>query len=230
MSMKPVNNSGIAALLLLAATAIHAQPAKQVKDDPAASAERYALHQLVTLLQQTTSLQSDVKQLVMDQEGREVQETKAKLQMQKPDNFRWEIVAPYSELMVTDGKTIWRYEPDLDQVTIAAFKGKIDRTPVMLLNGSEQSIGQSYEVTASSMTDSGPRQRFILQPRHADSLFERMSLTFNGSTLEEMQFEDSLGQKTSLTFSAVQRNQALDAGIFHYTPPKGAEVIDDTRN
>ena len=216
-------------LAAFAATTLQAQPATTVKTPVVTSAEDHALQQLVALLQQTNTLQSEVKQLLMDQDGREVQETRARLQMQKPASFRWEIVEPYNDLTVTDGKTIWRYEPDLEQVTIATFNNKVDRTPVMLLNGNEQSIGQSYHVSASAMTD-GARQRFILQPKQPDSLFESMTLTFNGPVLEEMQFEDSLGQQTSLTFKAVQRNGALDAALFHYTPPKGADIIDNTRN
>ena len=192
-----------------------------------ASAEDYALEQLVGLLQQTSTLQADVEQLVMDQEGRELQEVSARLQMEKPANFRWEVTAPYSELMVTDGSTVWRYEPDLEQVTIQHFDTELDRTPIMLLNGSADAIRNNYAVSAATMAD-GVRQRFILQPRQPDSLFERMSLTFNGAVLEEMQFEDSLGQQTSLGFQAVQRNQDIEPGIFNYEPPAGVEIIDST--
>lgn len=192
-----------------------------------ATAEDYALDQLVGLLQQTETLQADVEQLVMDQEGRELQEISARLLMQKPANFRWEVTEPYSELMVTDGNTVWRYEPDLEQVTIQQFDTELDRTPIMLLNGSADDIRSNYAVSAATMAD-GVRQRFILQPRQPDSLFERMSLTFNGPVLEEMQFEDSLGQQTSLGFKAVERNEDIDTGAFSYEPPAGVDVIDST--
>lgn len=192
-----------------------------------ATAEDHALQELVALLQQTDTLQAEVEQLLMDQEGRELQETRALLLMQKPSSFRWEIVEPYSELMVTDGNRIWRYEPDLEQVTIQTFNTELDRTPVMLLNGTAESIRDNYAVTASTMAD-GEHQRFILLPRQPDSLFERMSLTFNGAVLEEMQFEDSLGQQTSLSFHDVQRNVAVDAGSFSFEPPAGVDVIDST--
>jgi outer membrane lipoprotein carrier protein len=218
----------LAACALVSATA-GAQTAKPVNSPVIANAEDYALHQLVTVLQQTNSLQASVQQLLMDQDGRELQETRARLLMQKPANFRWETVEPYQELMVTDGRTIWRYEPDLEQVTISAFNNKLDRTPVMLLNGSEQGIGQSYAVSATKLTD-GVHQQFVLQPKQPDSLFASMTLTFNGPVLEEMHFEDSLGQQTSLTFKMEQRNQPIDALMFHYTPPKGVDVIDNTHN
>lgn len=216
--------SAIWALLALSAPLCAQAP---VNAPVITTAEDYALQELVGLLQQTNTLQAEVEQLLMDQDGRELQETRALLLMQKPSNFRWEIVEPYRELMVTDGSRIWRYEPDLEQVTIQTFNTELDRTPVMLLNGTAESIRDNYAVTESTMAD-GVRQRFILQPRQPDSLFERMSLTFDGAELEEMQFEDSLGQQTSLSFHAVQRNIDVDSVSFRYEPPAGVDVIDST--
>lgn len=216
-----------AALLALALATSPAVAQNEVNVRTVTSAEDHALTQLVSILGQTTTLSADVEQLLMDQDGRELQDANVKLLMQKPSSFRWEIVDPYNELLVTDGALLWHYEPDLEQVTIKTFDTELDRTPVMLLNGTAESIGASYAVSASTMID-GMHTRFILQPKKPDSLFERMSLTFNGADLEEMQFEDSRGQRTSLTFRQVRRNQTLDAGQFSFTPPAGVEVIDST--
>lgn len=184
-----------------------------------------AVTELVGLLDQTQTLSAEVDQLQLDQDGRELQETRALLLMQKPSNFHWAITQPYEELMVTDGQTIWRYEPDLEQVTIQPFDKDLDRTPVMLLNGDADSITEAYEVSSTSL--GAELSRFILIPRNPDRLFERLSLTFNGPVLEEMQFEDSLGQQTSLTFREVQRNVPLDPGLFSFTSPAGVDIIDN---
>jgi outer membrane lipoprotein carrier protein len=66
-------------------------------------------------------------------------------------------------------------------------------------------------------------------PRETGNLFVRLSLTFKGQDLEEMQFEDSVGQQTSLTFRQVVRNQPIDSGKFHFTPPAGIEIIDNSQ-
>ena len=146
------------------------------------------------------------------------------LLMEKPARFRWAVTEPYEKLEVTDGETIWRYEPDLEQVTIQAFDEDVDRTPVMLLNGDAAMISEAYDVSSTDM--GGDLVRFILIPRNPDRLFERLSVTFKGPVLEEMQFEDSLGQQTSMTFSEVQRNVPLDADQFTFTPPADIDVID----
>jgi outer membrane lipoprotein carrier protein len=212
-------------LLFVVAPLQAQQAALPVNPQATTKAGDWALQQLVGLLKQTESLTADVEQLLLDQDGRELQETRAQLMMQKPSNFRWEVTQPYSELMVTDGTTIWRYEPDLEQVTIQKFNGDLDRTPVMLLNGSAESIGASYSVSAAAI-EGGNQMRFVLQPKQSNSLFEHMNLTFAGAALLEMQFEDSLGQQTSLTFSNMQRNQAPAASNFQFTPPAKVEIID----
>lgn len=180
---------------------------------------------LAELMAQTQSLSAEVEQLVLDQDGREMQETRALLQMRKPASFRWEVSEPWEELTVTDGETVWRHEPDLEQVTIRRFNEALDRTPAMLLNADAATIAEAYEVTAVNMEE-GDIARFILYPRQPDSLFERLSLSFDGAALLEMQWEDSLGQRTSLAFRNLQRNLVLPDSHFRFAIPPGVDVID----
>jgi outer membrane lipoprotein carrier protein len=190
----------------------------------AVSQETAAVTALEKILSETRTLSAEVEQLFMDQDGRELQETRALLLMEKPARFRWAVTEPYEQLEVTDGETYWRYEPDLEQVTIQTFDDDVDRTPVMLLNGDAATISAAYDVSSTDM--GGDLVRFILIPHNPDRLFERLSVTFKGPVLEEMQFEDSLGQQTSMTFRAVQRNVPLDPDQFTFTPPADIDVID----
>jgi outer membrane lipoprotein carrier protein len=204
---------------------LSAQEAQEAVSREAVSQETAAVTALEGLLAQTRTFSAEVEQLLIDQDGRELQETRALLLMEKPARFRWAVTEPYEELTVTDGETLWHYEPDLGQVTIQRFEDEeADRRPVMLLNGNAESIRESYDVSSTNM--GGDLMRFILIPRNTDRLFERLSLTFKGPVLEEMQFEDSLGQQTSLTFSEVNRNVPLEASNFSFTPPTGIDIID----
>lgn len=214
-----MNNSrfGMMTLLWLTATLAMAQE----------TPEQGAAAKLAAILQQTETLSADVEQLLLDQDGREVQETRAHLLMRKPSAFRWEVREPYEELTVTDGSLLWRYEPDLEQVTIKRFNDALDRTPVMLLNADAATIAETYEVSATFAED-GLGANFVLLPRQPDSLFERLSLSFTGAELTGMHFEDSLGQLTSLSFTALVRNQPLATTLFEFTPPPDVEVIDSS--
>lgn len=187
-----------------------------------------AASELADILETTHTLQADVAVLTLDQDGREIQESSARLIMQKPDHFSWEITSPYNELMLTDGERIWRHEPDLEQVTIEHFSDDVGRTPVLLLNGDAEDITANYAVSAVTTDGMGGTQ-FILYPRGNEGLFTRLSLTFAGNDLVEMHFEDSLGQKTSLSFTNLQTNITLPADTFVFTMPEDIDVIDNTR-
>ncbi|MEX2367771.1 MAG: outer membrane lipoprotein chaperone LolA [Pseudohongiellaceae bacterium] len=190
--------------------------------------EDTAVSQLIQVLQQTSTMQAQVEQLTLDQNGREIQEADATMVMRKPDHFFWHATAPYEELMTTNGELIWIYEPDLEQVSIQNFQSQVSRTPALLLSTDEAGLQESFHVSVSVLPNNN-RTRFVLLPRDPGSLFETLSLTFFNAVLEEMQFEDSLGQKTSLSFRDVVLNEPVDDGLFTFTAPPGIDIIDSTQ-
>lgn len=191
-----------------------------------AQKEESAAGQLVEVLGRTESMRAEVEQLTLDQNGREIQEARAQLVMRKPDHFYWRTSEPFEEVLTTDGETLWIYEPDLEQVTVRPFSGDLSRTPALLLSEDESTLEESFEISLAPLSDEA--RRFTLTPRDPGSLFETLSLTFSGDTLEQMHFEDSLGQKTSIAFEKVEANVEVDEDLFAFEPPAGVEVIDST--
>ena len=192
-----------------------------------AQAQTQAAQYLAELLQKTVTFKASVQQLVLDQEGREVQETQALLKLKKPDHFYWEITSPYAELMVTNGELIYRFEPDLEQVTIQPFENDLDRNPMLMLNGDARLLDTTYSISHNTL-DYNNRDRFILIPKQSSSLYESLSLTFYQDFLEEMQFESSLGQSTSFYFSDLVMNHTISDADFEFEVPDNIEIIDMT--
>lgn len=186
-----------------------------------------AVNQLVEILSQSESMLADVEQLMLDQAGYEMQAMTVRLMMQKPDHFYWKTLEPYEELMVTNGEKLWVYEPDLDQVTIREFETDLSRSPVLLLNGDAESLSKAFEISRHVMLDDLHVQ-YVLLPKDPASLVLRLSLVFVDDVLEEMQYENSLGAKTSLTFSNLEVNVDIDSGLFEFEPPAGIDIIDTT--
>ena len=203
-------------LILLSAGPVSAQ------DDGGDAADK-----LTALLSRTQTMSAQVIQLTLDQQGREVQEYHASLQLSKPDHFRFHATRPYERLMVTDGEKLWNYEPDLEQVTIDSFNSDYSSTPGMLLSADADTLRELFNITLSAGTD-GDTGLFILYPLQTDALFERLSLTFTQDILTELQFEDSLGQKTSMTFTDIVENPELPADTFTFVIPNDVDVIDST--
>ena len=58
-------------------------------------------------------------------------------------------------------------------------------------------------------------------------MFQKVRMGFKGNTLDTMELYDQLGQITVIRFSRIERNPKLAADTFTFTPPKGADVIED---
>lgn len=188
-----------------------------------------AIKHLISVLAKSNSIQADVEQLTLDQGGVELEEVTARLVMEKPDHFYWALLEPYEQLTVTNGEKIWIYEPDLDQVTIQFFERGLGRTPLSLLTDDIDTLRLAYWVSMDPLPDN-LGTRYLLLPKEPGSQLESLSLTFYGDVLEQMQYETTLGQKTSLTFSNMEINMELDPGVFEFDPPGGIEIIDTTQN
>jgi len=65
-----------------------------------------------------------------------MQAYKGELAVLQPGRFRWRYTDPYEQLFVSDGHTIWHYEPDLMQVQVLKTMEGVDPAVMRLLDGS----------------------------------------------------------------------------------------------
>ena len=66
----------------------------------------------------TTTMRAQFSQVVNDNQGRKVQEVEGTMQLQRPNKFRWDYKKPYEQQIVSDGKQVFLYDTELQQVTI----------------------------------------------------------------------------------------------------------------
>ena len=71
-----------------------------------------------------------------------------------------------------------------------------------------------------------------LRPTQSTS-FEAVRIGFRieggAAVLAAMELQDSFGQTSVLLFGKMERNPAMPADVFRFTPPKGADVIGDEK-
>lgn len=187
-------------------------------------AQQTPLQTLISTLAETSSIQADVEQLILSQDGRQIQALEAELVMQKPNKLYWHVTEPYEELMVSDGESLWYYEPDLEQVSIQDFPNDVENNPILLLNDDLQAIADAYEVSMGYVDEEV--KQYILLPLTASSSYERFSMTFSGADLLQMQFESSVGQLTSFSFTNINNNAPIDPAVFSFAIPADIEIID----
>ncbi|MGM0783261.1 MAG: outer membrane lipoprotein chaperone LolA [Pseudomonadota bacterium] len=181
---------------------------------------------LTAILEPLESYQASFEQLILDGSGERLQETRGRMWLSRPGRFRWEVDAPYEQVVVSDGEEVSLYDPDLEQVTVQALDQRVTHTPALLLSGSTSELTESYQV---SYRQRDGADSFTLVPKAADTLFEELEMTFRDRRLSFLQMTDSMGQETAIEFNDVEMNASIDSARFELEVPDGVDVIRETQ-
>ncbi|WP_458129760.1 outer membrane lipoprotein chaperone LolA [Pseudomonas sp. Z2-11] len=179
---------------------------------------------LTQLLEKSQTLTARFSQLTLDGSGTQLQETAGDMALQRPGLFYWHTDAPAEQLMVSDGKKVSLWDPDLEQVTIKTLDQRLTQTPALLLSGDISKISQSFDISSK---EAGGVIDFTLKPKTKDSLFDSLRLSFRNGLVNDMQLIDSVGQRTNILFTGVKANEPIAASKFKFDIPKGADVIQE---
>ena len=192
-----------------------------------AQTEASDLQRLDTLLQGIETLAADVVQLIVESDGGVLEQSDIRMYLKKPDGFYWETLTPFPELIVTNGSSLWNYQPDLEQVVIEAWDSSRSELAAQLLSGRTDNLAAEYRIETESST-ADEHQEFKLIPLAADSIYDEISINFLLSELDMIYLDNKNGQQTVWRFQNVVRNQDLDDALFEFQPPAGIEVIENT--
>lgn len=179
--------------------------------------------QLQAFLSDVTSLSARFEQLQLDEDGAELGSSSGRLWIQRPDRFRWAYSQPYEQLILSDGESIWLYDPDLEQVTRRSAGAALDGTPAALLSQSADALA-GFEQAALGGQDG--LQGLRLTPRSQESDFRSIELWFSGPVPMRLVFHDQLGGTTRILLRDIQVNPKISPAQFQFTVPAGVEVVD----
>ena len=179
---------------------------------------------LDTYLSHLKTLRAEFAQTVTDGKGEQVQNAQGTLVIVRPGRFRWELTPEGGspQLMVADGKNLWFYDRDLEQVSVKAATAALTATPAGLLSG-DGNIRELFTVAPAGKKDGF--DWVLVTPRESDADFREARLGFGESQLKRMVLKDKLGQTVRLEFFKSERNQPVAESEVKFTPPSGADVI-----
>jgi len=208
-----VRRLGLATVVLLA----------QLAGCPAQAAEQTT--PLDRYLDGLHSLRVSFSQTITDAQGHETDHSSGEFLVLRPGRFRWE-VRPSSggqgQLLIADGKNLWYYDRDLEQVTVKPMSAALSATPAMLLSGTGD-VRSSFTITDDGKRDGLDWVR--VAPRSAEADFRDALLGFSGNELRRMILQDKLGQTATLIFDRAARNASVSASEVSFSPPPGTDVI-----
>jgi outer membrane lipoprotein carrier protein len=174
----------------------------------------------------TKSATARFEQQVFDRSGKAVESATGTFAFSRPGKFRWTYDKPLKQVLVADGTKLWIHDADLNQVTVKRIDKAVSSTPAALLAGKDD-ITRVF-----TLKDAGEQDGLgwvLATPKEKDTGFESVRIGMKGKTLAAMELSDSLGGRTRLAFLDLKPNAAVAPATFTFTPPKGADVMDDSK-
>lgn len=178
--------------------------------------------ELLTYLKDLHTLEAKFTQTVFTNKNSVKQKSTGHIAVKSPDKFFLEYTEPYKLVYVADGKKLWSYDEDLEQVVVKPQGNELINTPAMLL-GNPKDLTESYTIEKTGVIDGW--LWFELTPKQQSNNFETVSLAFVENKLKAMEMRDNFGQTTRLEFLNVVKNPALSKNRFKFVPPAGVDVI-----
>ncbi|MFY9184959.1 outer membrane lipoprotein chaperone LolA [Limnohabitans sp.] len=188
---------------------------------------------LAQFMKQARSGRADFTQVVTSP-SRAGQTPRAKtssgrFEFQRPGKFRFDYRKPFVQTLVADGQTLWLHDVDLNQVTARQQSQALGSTPAALLTGASdlQVLKNDFQFTPEPDRDG--LQWVRATPQSPDgqirSVMVGLRAAPNGPELAVLDVQDSLGQRSLLTFTAFELNPVLPASTFVFKAPAGVDVI-----
>ena len=182
-----------------------------------------AAQALQKLLSPINSLSAEFTQQIKDLDNNEYQRLTGNLSLMKPNFLRWNVVSPMEQLVVSDGKLVWLYDPDLEQVVIQSFSDDFMANPISILLGNIDQLNNDFNVIRSDDNS------FSLSPKQKNSLFLAIQLRFTDSVLSRIDYQDNFGQSAQLFLTQVKLNPSLAKTAFVFDIPQDVDIINHAR-
>jgi len=167
-------------------------------------------------------LKADFEQRVYDEDNKLQELSKGHLSIGMPSRFKFKYTKPFEQLYLADGKKLWFYDVDLEQITVSKQEDVLQQTPAMILSNPNE-LDKHYYI--KELTNSGNAAAFELKPIKKDGQFETIRLGFIDGILKHMELRDSFARITFLEFSNLQKNPPFQKDEFIFTAPEGVDVI-----
>jgi outer membrane lipoprotein carrier protein len=184
------------------------------------------IRQLQQHYESTTSFTANFKQS-LSSAGGQSRERAGKIYYQKPGRIRWQFDPPQPETIVSDGKTLYDFDPGLNQVTemplADAFKGHSAAAFIMGIGNLERDF-IAEPLTSARPSDQNDQEEIAIRPKDGG---DKIELGVNKKSLNIMtvRIADALGNTNLIHLSDIKCNITLDSALFEFNPPSNADIV-----
>lgn len=172
-------------------------------------------------LKSMDNLSADFKQTQLDDENKVVQQSSGSVAIQRPGKFAWIYREPFEQKIIADGKELWVYDVELEQVTVKPMDSGLASAPIMILM-------KQNDVSDEFIVSEVGQRKFLywveLQPRSSDLQYTRIFIGMENGEVRAMELQDSFGQSTQIVFENLRVGVVHNPATFKFVPPDGVDV------
>ena len=167
------------------------------------------------------TMKASFKQVVKAKK-RVVSNSSGNMALSRPGRFRWHTKSPMEQLVIADGKQLWVYDVELEQVTVKKQQQGLGGTAALFLSGYDDTLTHDFDVSKRRQNN---KDYYDLKAKSEKENFQRVKLIFADKELKGLEFYDQLGQHTIVHLSDIKTNPKLQKNLFQFTPPRGVDVV-----
>lgn len=181
---------------------------------------------LNNFFEHTATLKADFVQIIVDELGQVMEESKGEFYLSRPGKFRWDYLDDSGELtqqIIADGDSIYFYDPELEQLSVRGNEEAMLQVPSLVLVNSGQALDGFFVV--EQLPESAGMSWVSLTPKDGDASYQKLMLAFEEGKLAEIGLFDVLGNETQLRLSHAIENIEIGSQVFVADIPDGTDVL-----
>ncbi|HEY7338672.1 MAG TPA: outer membrane lipoprotein chaperone LolA [Bryobacteraceae bacterium] len=153
---------------------------------------------------------------------------KGTLFLRRPGKMRWQYSSPAGKLWISDGKTVYDYDPKEKRAEKSKFKDEEDlRAPFAFLLGK---LNFHDQFGRFDMTPEGPDFKIVAIPKSDKMLYTEVSFVVSPDfVIKKLSVKGQDGSTMDYVFDNEKRDAQLSDALFRFAPPAGVEIVDSSK-
>jgi outer membrane lipoprotein carrier protein len=192
-----------------------------------------SIDELITRVQGSydgiTDIQARFEQQYFNKSLNQVRKAEGKAYFKKPGRMRWEYNKPVRQEIISDGSTIWHYQPDDNQVIVGEISKTIQaKISTAFLTG-EGDLRRDFRVLSPQGESQREDRLYLLElaPVEPQADFQRLVLRVDPKRYLIVQTDiyDAFDNVNQIRFSGIKVDRNLPDSLFTFTIPPGTQVL-----
>jgi outer membrane lipoprotein carrier protein len=176
-----------------------------------------------------TDIQARFAQEIMNKSLNRVRKAEGKVYFKKSGMMRWEYRKPHRQEIVSDGSTIWHYQPDDNQVIVGEISKAIRaKLSIGFLSG-EGNLRRDFHILSPKGQSQREERWYLLElaPIESQADFQRLVLRVDPKRYLIVQTDiyDAFDNINRIRFSRIKVDRNLPDSLFTFVIPPGTQVL-----